>query len=163
MQQIVSRLGIGVAVTAIGMWAADSSLGTWKLNAAKSKSTSTNAIKSLTDVREATADGGVKSTRTGQMADGTAINYSYSCKYDGKECPVTGAAWDVIVIKRVNANTTAFEIKKTGGKLHSTGRSVVSQDGKTRTQTGKGTGADGKPVLSTMIFEKQEQVVDGHS
>ena len=155
MQGIVAKLVIGTAITAIGMFAADSSLGTWKFNAAKSKSTSTNPIKSQTDVREATPDGGVKMTRTGQMADGTAVNFSYTCKYDGKECPVTGGPFDVISIKRVNANTMTYEVKKTGGKNHMTGRNVVSKDGKTRTQTSKGTDAAGKPVTSTSVFDKQ--------
>ena len=91
MRSIVAKLFIGMAITAIGMFGADSSLGTWKYNAAKSKTTSTNPIKSQTDVREATPDGGVKVTRTGQLADGTPVNYSFTYKYDGKEYPVTGA------------------------------------------------------------------------
>ena len=155
MQRIVAKLAIGIAVTAIGMFAADSSIGTWKFNAAKSKSTSSNPIKSQTDVREATPDGGVKMTRTGQLADGTAVSFSYTCKYDGKECPVTGGQFDVISIKQVDANTMTYEVKKTGGKYHMTGRNIVSKDGKTRTQTSKGTDAAGKPVTSTSVFDKQ--------
>ena len=155
MQRIVAKLVSGLAFTAIGMFAADSSLGTWKLNAAKSKSTSTNPVKSQTDVREATTDGGVKMTRTSQLADGTALNFSYTCKYDGKECPVTGGQFDAISIKRVDANTMTYEVKKTGGKYHMTGRNVVSKDGMTRTQTSKGTDAAGKPVKSTAVFDKQ--------
>ena len=54
------------------MLGADTSVATWKFNAAKSKTTSANPIKSQTDVREATPDGGVKVTRTGQMTDGNA-------------------------------------------------------------------------------------------
>jgi hypothetical protein len=78
MQKIATKLFIGMAVTAIGMYAADSSLGTWKYNAAKSKTTSSNPIKSQTDVREATPDGGVRNTRTGQLTDGTSLNGSYT-------------------------------------------------------------------------------------
>ena len=155
MRRIVAKLIIGVAITAIGMFGADNSLGTWKFNAAKSKSTSTNPIKSQTDVREATPDGGVKMTRTGQLTDGTAVNFSYTCKYDGKECPVTGGPFDVITIKRVDASTMSYEVKRAGGKYHMTGRNVVSRDGKTRTQTSKGTDAAGKPVESTTVFDKQ--------
>jgi hypothetical protein len=157
MRSITAKLVIGVAITAIGVFGADSILGTWKYNAAKSKttSTSTNPIKSLTSVLEATPDGGVKMTRTGQLADGTPVSYSFTFKYDGKEYPVTGAPFDTISIKRIDANTTSFETRKTGGKYHSTGRTVISKDGKTLTQTSKGTDAEGKPVASTTVADKQ--------
>jgi hypothetical protein len=155
MRSSAVKLSVGVAITAIGMFGADSSLGTWKYNAAKSKTTSTNPIQSQTDVREATSDGGVRMTRTAQLTDGTSSNFSYTCKYDGKECPVTGAPYDTISLKRIDANTTAFEARKTGGKYHVTGRSVISKDGKTRTQTSKGTDAQGKPVAQTLVFDKQ--------
>jgi len=137
------------------MFAADSSVGTWKYNTAKSKSTSSNAIKSQTDVREATPDGGAKLTRTTEYADGTTVNYSVSFKYDGKEYPATGAPYDTVSVKRIDANTASFETKKTGGKYHMIGKSVVSKDGKTLTQTIKGTDAQGKPVTATAVFDKQ--------
>jgi hypothetical protein len=149
MRSIAARLVIGMAITAIGMFGADSSLGTWKFNAAKSKSTSTNPIKSQTDVREATPDGGVRTTRTGQLTDGTPSNLSYTCKYDGKECPVTGGPFDTIAVRRIDANTTSYEARKTGGKYHMMGRTVISKDGKTRTQTAKGTDAEGIVILSS--------------
>ena len=155
MRNIAAKLVIGVAITAIGMFGADSTAGTWKYNAAKSKTTNTNPIKSQTDVREATPDGGAKDTRTGQLMDGTPSNYTYTYKYDGKESPVTGAPFDTISVKRIDANTTSFEVKMTGGKYHLTGRNVTSKDGKTMTQTSKGTDAEGKPVTQTLVFDKQ--------
>jgi hypothetical protein len=155
MKRIVAKLVVGLAITAIGMFGADSSLGTWKMNVAKSKSISTNPVKSRTDVYEATPDGGVKVTRTEVRADGTASNYSYTFKYDGKEYPVKGASYDTVSVKRIDAKTTNREIKKTGGLNHQTTRSVISKDGKTRTDTVKGTGSDGKPVDSTNVYDKQ--------
>ena len=155
MRRILARLLIGAAITAIGVFAADSSVGTWKLNVTKSKITGNYPIKTQTDVREATPDGGVKVTRTGQWGDGTPNKGSYAYKYDGKEYPATDAPFDVLSVKRIDANTTAFEVKKTGGKYHLTGQNVISTDGKTLTQTSKGTGADGKPLASTLVFDKQ--------
>ena len=155
MRNIVAKLSIGMAITAIGMFGADSMLGTWKYNAAKSKSTSTSPFQSATTVMEATPDGGVRMTRTGQMADGTPVSYSFTFKYDGKEYPVTGAPFDTVSLKRIDANTTTFETRKTGGKYHTTGRTVISKDGKTLTQTSKGTDAEGKPVASTVVADKQ--------
>ena len=114
----------------------------------------TNPITSLTVVYEA-VDGGVKVTATGQVKDGTAINYSSTDKYDGKEYPATGAPWDTISMKQINANTFTVEVRKTGGKYHSTGRTVISKDGKSMTTTTKGTDAEGNPTSGTAIYEKQ--------
>jgi hypothetical protein len=155
MRNIVAKLVIGAAITTVGMFGADSSVGTWKYNAAKSKTTSTNPTKSQTDVREATPDGGVKVTRTGQLTDGTSVDYSFTYKYDGKEYPVTAGPFDTISVKRINANTTSWVASKTGGKYHVTGRTAISKDGKTLTQTSKGTDTEGKPVTQTLVFDRQ--------
>jgi hypothetical protein len=97
----------------------------------------------------------VKSTATGKRKDGTVINSSYTAKYDGKEYPVVGAPWDTTAMKQVDANTVTFEVKKTGGKYHTTGRTVISADGKTMTTTTKGMNDEGKPSSGTLIYEKQ--------
>jgi hypothetical protein len=80
---------------------------------------------------------------------------SYSIKYDGKEYPVTGAPWDTVSMKQIDANTFTSEVKKTGGKYHATRRTVISKDGKTMTTTTKGTNAEGQPSSGTLIYEKQ--------
>jgi hypothetical protein len=157
MKKIVAKLLVALAalaITAAVGFGADTTVGTWKLNAAKSKFTGSYVVKSQTDVREATPDG-VKVTRTGQLADGTAVKGSFNYKYDGKEYPATGLQFDVLSVKRVDANTVTFDVKKTGGKYYVTGQNVVSADGKTMTQTAKGTDAEGKPISSTVVFDKQ--------
>jgi len=151
----VSMLLIVLATTAAVTFAADSSVGTWKLNAAKSKFSGSYVVKSQTDVREATPEGGVKVTREAQLGDGTAVKGSFTYNYDGKEYPATGLAFDSLSVKRIDANTAAFEVKKMGGKYHVTGQSVISADGKTMTQTAKGTDAEGKAISSTVVFDKQ--------
>jgi len=88
MSNIVAKLILGLAVTSVGMYGADRLVGTWQYNVAKSKSTGANPVMSQTDVREATPNGGSTLTRTGQLKDGTAVNYSFTFKYDGKEYPV---------------------------------------------------------------------------
>lgn len=155
MQRIVAKQLIGMAITAIGLFGADSSLGTWKLNIAKSKTTSTNPLKSRIDVYEATPDGGIKMTRTDLRADGTTNNFNYTYKYDGKEYPVTGALYDMISAKRIDANTTVTVTKKTSGPYNQTSKSVYSADGKTKTSTITGSDAAGKPVSSTYVYDKQ--------
>ena len=156
MRTLLARALVALAITTIAAFGADSTIGTWKLNVAKSKYTpAPMPVKSLTVTREA-ADGGVKQTVTGERTDGTAASGSYTAKYDGKEVQVTGnGPYDTIAIKQVNASTLTEERKKTGGSYKATSRIVVSNGGKTMTTTVKGTNDQGKEFTSTFVFEKQ--------
>jgi hypothetical protein len=157
MRSLAAKLVIGLAITSIGMFAADdNSIGNWKRNVAESKATPAvaNPITSLTIVNEA-ADGGIKTTVTGERQDGTAINSGGTIKYDAKDYPVTGAPWDTISMKQVDASTFTSEAKKTDGKYHATSRTVISKDGKTMTTTTEGTNADGQPFTATAVYDKQ--------
>ena len=156
MRTLLTRALVALALTTVAALAADNTIGTWKLDVAKSKYTpAPMPIKGLTVTREA-SDGGVKHTTKGERADGTAINASYTAKYDGKDVHVTGnSQYDTIAIKQVNANTLTDARKKTGGKYQGTSRMVVSNGGKTMTTTTKGTNADGKEFTSVFVFDKQ--------
>jgi hypothetical protein len=148
---------VAVIASSVAAFGADNSLGTWKLNPDKSKySPAPFPVKSITSVREAAA-GGVKVTNTGERTDGTAINATYTAKYDGSPSSVSGegAPYDTVSVKQVDANTFTWDAKKSGGKYRSQGRIVVSPDGKTMTLTSKGTDADGKPMAVTLVYEKQ--------
>ena len=145
-----------VAAAAIG-WAADDTLGTWKYNTAKSKGApGVSPISNLTVTREA-IEGGVRITAKGERADGSKIDTVTNAKYDGKPVTVTGSglSWDTVAIKMVNDKTLTEERSMQSGKYHTTARTVVSGDGKTMTTTTKGTGADGKPVATMAVFDKQ--------
>ena len=136
---------------------ADNSFGTWKVNLEKSKyNPAPFPVKSLTSAWEA-ASGGVKVSNTGERADGTPINATYTAKYDGSPSSVSGQGtpYDTVSIKQVDANTFTWDAKKTGGKYHSHARIVISSDGKTMTMNAKGTDPDGKPMTYTLVFEKQ--------
>ena len=151
---IVAKLVIGIAIASVGMFGADVRLGNWKFNAAKSKSTSSNPIKVQTDAVEASPDGKVTTNRTGQMADGTAFKYSFSYKYDGRDYPVKGAPFDMISVKRIDANTTNYEVSKTGSKYQMKGQTVITRDAQTKTITSQGTDAAGKPFSQTLVFNR---------
>ena len=157
MRRILNRTFFIAALTTLTALGADNSFGTWKLNVAKSKYTpAPMPVKSITVTREA-SDGGVKVTTTGERTDGTSINTSYTAKYDGTETRVagSGAPYDTIAVKQVNANTFTDERKKADGPYHATGRTVISKGGKTMTTTTKGTNSDGKAFASTFVFQKQ--------
>jgi hypothetical protein len=145
-----------LAIAAAAAWGADNSLGVWKVNIAKSKYTpAPMPLKTYTAVREA-VPGGVKVTLKGERTDGTVINASYTAKYDGSPAAVSGVGtpYDAMAIKQVDANTFTYEAQQTSGKYRSSGRTVVSKDGKTMTTTAKGTDADGKAITLILIYEK---------
>ena len=119
MKRIFSRALVISAIAAVAALGADNSIGTWKVNAEKSKSTPAPlVVKSLTSVREA-VPGGVKVTNSGERADGAAINATYTAKYDGSASAVTGsgAPYDSISVKQVNANTFTYEAKNDEWKV----------------------------------------------
>jgi len=142
---------LGFAATLV---AADPTLGTWKLNAAKSKYSPGPAPTSATITYEETADG-IKRTGENVLPDGTKTSLEYTAKYDGKDYPVTGSeTFDMIALKRINDRTVESTLKKSG-KVMTTARRVVSKDGKTMTLTITGTNAKGQKVKNIAVYDKQ--------
>jgi hypothetical protein len=85
MRRMLMKFGLALAVVTVAAFGADNSLGTWKLNMSKSKfDPGPGPVKSLTSMREA-ADGGVKVTSTGEQANSTPINSSYTAA-DSDRC-----------------------------------------------------------------------------
>jgi hypothetical protein len=131
----------------------DASMGTWKLNEAKSKF-SPGAPKNTTVVYEAAGDS-VKVTVDGVGADGKPSHNEWTGKFDGKDYPVTGdSSVDTRSYKKVDAHTLKLTNKK-GDKVAMSGTATVSADGKTRTVTISGTDASGKKVSATAVYDKQ--------
>src|ERR1700687_1357560 len=140
---------VGAAVC----FAADGFMGTWKLNEAKSK-LSPGTPKNSTVVYEAAGDN-VKVTIDGTDSDGKPTHNEWTGKFDGKDYPVTGdPSSDSRSLKKINDHTLTFAVKK-GDKLTTTGRIVLSADGKTRTVTTSGTDSKGKKVSGTAGYDKQ--------
>jgi hypothetical protein len=132
----------------------NSQVGTWKLNVAKSKYNPGPAPKSVTVKYEA-AGAGVKVTVDSVGATGTVNHYTYTANYDGKDSPEVGnPSADTIALTRVNATTTT-SVSKKGGKVTGNSTRVVSSDGKTLTNTSKGTNAAGQPTDNVQVYDKQ--------
>ena len=128
--------------------------GTWKLNVAKSKSSSTLPFKSATLTIHPV--GPATMTMIESVGpDGATLHWSYTGPYDGKDVPINGnPAFDAAVRKSVNSTTTETTYKK-GGKVVAVNTNVLSADGKTLTVTSKGVDEQGRPVESVMVFERQ--------
>ena len=134
---------------------ADSTLGTWRLNLAKSKYNPGPPPMSETRIYEPFGAGGVKTTFNRLDGAGKKVTISYSALYDGKDYKFIGSPdSDTISLKRIDANTIEATQKK-GGKVSLMTRAVVSADGRVRTLTTTGTDAQGQKVSNVVVFDKQ--------
>jgi hypothetical protein len=149
---VIAAVVIGVASGTALAQSSDPLIGTWRLNAEKSKNLQ---FKSGTSTIERAGDG-VKFTVNLVGADGTAHDWAFTAKYDGKDNPVTGNSpfGDTVALTRVDPQTTRITVKQ-GGKEMATQTIAVSTDGKTRTTTTKGTDAKGQKIDSVSFYEKQ--------
>jgi hypothetical protein len=135
----------------------DASLGTWKLDLAKSKYEPANlAPKSQISVQAAVPGGGMKTTVDVVDSEGKKLHTVVTTKFDGKPSEVVGAADanTTRVYKRIDSRTYEF-VTSIGGKVTTTSRSVVSADGKTRTVTATGKNLEGLTVHNVSVYVRQ--------
>ena len=75
--------------------------------------------------------------------------------FDGKDYPLTGDTHaDTRAYVKVNDHTMTLENKK-DGKVVTSGKIVVSPDGKSRTLTTSGMNAAGKKVSGMAVYDKE--------
>jgi hypothetical protein len=149
-------LVLALLTVSVGLAAADDPLvGTWKLNAAKSKFSPPPPPQDTTIKYEPNGANGIKVTAEITDSKGQKTVTAYSGNFDGKDVTVTGSAdADTCSMRRIDANTTEVANKK-AGKATTTLRRAVSKDGKTLTITAKGTDGQGRRVNSVEVFDKQ--------
>ena len=130
-------------------------VGFWKMNIAKSKFSTGAGFKSATS-RIEDVGGGVKHTLDTVYADGTTRRYEYSTMYDGKDVPVIGNSpyGNTVALTRIDANTVRT-VYKNNGNVTVIQMSVVSNGGKTRTVTTKGTNPMGQSVDNMSVYDRQ--------
>ena len=155
---LVAIVALGLVVVLGGTALAQSStseVGTWKLNVAKSTFSPGTAVKSRIIKIEA-AGAGIKSTTDEVAVDGTVRHSESTANYDGKDVPVVGnnPLGDMVARTRINATTTKTVWKKSG-KVTVTSTTAVSDDGKTRTITSKGTNALVQTYGGVSVYDKQ--------
>lgn len=134
-------------------FASDPSMGTWKLNEAKSK-LAPGTPKNVTVTYEM-AGSDVKATVDGVDGKGNPTHSVWTGKFDGKDYAVIGdPTSDTRSIKKIDDRNLELTVKK-GDKVTTTGKVVIAADGKSRTLTTKGTDAMGKTVESVAVYDKQ--------
>jgi len=154
-QFAVALLGIvAIAfVTSLGAQAPKALIGTWKLDAAKSKFSPGPAPKSMTVTYSGSGEN-VKIVVDMVPAEGAAQHWEMSGAYDGKEYPVKGnPTADTVSFKKIDDTHGESTFKK-GGKVTAVNTRTLSADGKTLTVVSKGTTADGKPRNDTQVLSK---------
>jgi hypothetical protein len=128
-------------------------MGTWKLNEAKSKIPA--GMMKNTTVTYAEEGDSVKVTTDGTGPDGSAVHTEWTGKFDGKDYPLTGdPTADSRSYTKVNDRTLTLDNKK-DGKVTTSGRIVVSADGKSRTLTTSSKDSAGKKLTGTSVYDKQ--------
>ena len=138
---------------AAACFAANPHMGTWKLNEAKSKLVP--GMGKNTTVVYAEQGDKIKVTVDGIDKDGKPTHSVWIGKADGKAYPAKGnLSYDSVAYKVVNDRTYDLTGMKDGKVLWS-GPSTVSADGKSRTVTINGTGADGKKFSGKAVYDKE--------
>jgi hypothetical protein len=135
-------------------FASENWVGSWKLNAAKSKFSSDAVVRAETLTFEATP-AGIKLTSQGTDAQGKPMQGEYTSHFDGKDVPWTGnPSADVASPQRIDDNTYE-NVWKLGGKKTVITKVAVSKDNKTLTVTQTPAGAQGGAATSVAVYDRQ--------
>ena len=127
-------------------------VGTWKLNAAKSKFAPDTEIKEMKVTFEASTSNEVKRVATGIDSDGEPIAQTSTITWDGKDHKIDAPDTTMAVVR--DKNTIEVTIKHQG-KIVDRQRATISANGKTMTLTEKGFDSKNHPLNNTEVFQKQ--------
>src|SRR5258708_28372730 len=132
IRTIVLTVALCLMGVPVGL-AQDAFMGVWKLKEAKSEF-SPGAPKNITVVYEAEGDK-VKVTVDSISSDGKPTHYQWTGKFDGKADPVTeDPLSDARSYTKIDDRRLAFNVMN-GGRRTTSGRSVASEDRKSRAGT----------------------------
>ena len=151
---MIRRLLVLTLFSALCTWAADASVGTWKLNVAKSTFKPGPPPAAETRIYQSQPEG-VKTTVTTTWADRKTTTVEYPANYDGKDYPVSGSRdIDAVALTRMDDFTSAATLKHAGKEI-GVARRVVSPDRKTMTITYKGINSIGDKVDNVAVYDRQ--------
>jgi len=132
----------------------DPLVGTWVMNAQRSKFNPGPAPRSITVTYEQVPEG-LHVVNVTVISDGTSSRSEYTAGWDGKDVPITGAPpVETTSMRQIDA-LTSERIDKRGGQRVTSYRRQIYADGRTMIVTQKGTDASGSPVDNTIVLEKK--------
>lgn len=134
----------------------DPFLGTWKLNAKKSKFVPGPPRKSETRI-VVTGPNGMRISVDRVNGDGSTEEFEYTTNLDGKNYPITGQGpyGADSIAANLSAPNTIQSTLSNGGKVVATAVSIVSNNGRILTITTKGTDAQGRQFTNVSVYDKQ--------
>ena len=135
---------------------ADSQVGTWKLNLAKSKYSPGPRAEERDDHHHTPQARAPRwlSIRSRPMA--RVRHWEFTANYDGKDSKMTGNNPDADTVARTRIDASTVQtVSKKNGKVTTTQTSTVSADGKTRTVATKGVNARGPASEQCRDDDKQ--------
>ena len=144
-----------MAASQVGLTQSNLLIGTWKLNLDKSKFNPGPPPKSQTLNFEAAGQDLKNTVETIDAQGQVTPKIVFMHIYDGKPHPTTGIpAFDATTYTLVDARHVNW-VRSKADKAVQTGSNEISSDGRTFTVTTEGTGANGQPISSVSIYEKQ--------
>jgi hypothetical protein len=148
------------ALTTVLFAQSDPSIGTWALNVAQSKYTPGPAPRQETIIILRGANDTMRTTSKGVESDGSAIDYTYTFKYDGTDYPVMGSGMPndgetVAVTRDGNTVTTTW---KRDGKVVLTEKAMYSEVAKQRTITATGSNDRGQATTVVAVYDRSGSV-----
>jgi hypothetical protein len=155
---LAALLTISLAGTAAAQSKDDPSIGTWKLNVAKSTFTPGPPIQGDTRSYEVNEAGWLFVTTETIQPDGMRTGVRFAAKFDGKAYPQIGRfapTVTLITYEPVDRRTLKYTQRDTSGTIVSTNTRTVSADGKTMFIEQRTTNASGQPVVNIELFERQ--------
>ena len=158
MRALLAVAVLAVATNAAAQSKNDPSLGTWKLNVAKSKFMPGPPIKGDTRSYEVNDAGWLVVTTETIQPDGRRTGVRFAAKFDGRAYPQIGRfapTVTLITYEPVNALTLKYTQRDSSGKVLSTNTRTVSADGKTMTIEQRSTDEKGRPSVNVELFERQ--------
>ena len=151
---IAAAISLGVFASGTLCAQTNTTVGTWKLNAAKSKYTPAAHPRFETITIEAVGEN-MKVILEGTDSAGKNVRAEWTGKYDGKDYPVAGSI-DMESLAYTKKDERHYvSTTKRGSTLSATADIVYSADGKRRTVTSSGTNPKGQKISGTAVYEKQ--------
>jgi hypothetical protein len=153
MKKPFSLIALAALFLAGPTFAADAVVGTWKLDVAKSKF-STSAVPTAGTRVYTEANGLYTLEQKLTGADGKEKSNRVQYRDGKEEKQATAGPVDATLAKKIDANTWDFDLKK-DGKVVGHVQRVVSADGKTLTVHNTGMQLSGAKGDETLVFDKQ--------
>ena len=152
MQVRLRTILLVFGMVSASLWAADfPMMGTWKLNPARSKLT--GAVPKSRTLKIEPSGSGFKYTIDTIDAQGKPDLRTYTGNVDGKEYTTK---WNSGTINWKQIDSRTWETTAmVAGKVIEISRRVVSPDGKVLTTTTALLDAQGQPVLTIAVYDKQ--------